>query len=291
MSRLPRGLAYALSILVARCAFTFATRARQRLQSNLAVVCPEASPEEIRELTWRNFRNHSKAYADLMRLPRMRVEDMRPWLHTQGEEHLHTAMALGKGVLTVAAHMGSWEIVAAIWSATVAPVSLFAEVLEPPEMYEWYRETRGRLGISVLPLNNRGLRQVVEALKANEMVVTALDRDIAGTGMEMEFFGRPTTISTGPAALSLRYGTPLLPVYVIRLPDDTYQAVGTPPLVGISTGNKEADIRALNEQVLRRLEDFIRAHPDQWHVPHVIWPADARAQSSPARIPASWGSR
>src|SRR5579859_732241 len=132
MGRLPRGLAYALAIVVARGAMMFAGRARRRLEANLMVVCPEASPEEIRKLTWLNFRNHSKAYADLMQLPRMRVEDMRPWLHTQGEEHLHEAMALGKGVLTVAPHMGSWEIVAAIWSATVAPVSLFAEVLEPP---------------------------------------------------------------------------------------------------------------------------------------------------------------
>src|SRR5712671_3939815 len=117
------------------------------------MVIPEASTGEITRLTWRNMRNHSKAYADLMRLPRAGVED------------LEAARAMGKGVMVVSAHMGSWEVAAAIWSSTFAPVNLFAEELEPRELYEWYRLTRARLGISVLPLTHTGLRQVLQALE------------------------------------------------------------------------------------------------------------------------------
>src|SRR5207248_8164259 len=120
-------------------------KARGRLHFNLHRALPELSERELVRLTYRNFRNHSKAYADLMRLPRMRVEDLRPLLLVQGEEHLQKALAMGRGVWAVSAHMGSWEIAAAIWAATIAPVSLFAEVLEPAEMYDWYRRTRGRL--------------------------------------------------------------------------------------------------------------------------------------------------
>src|SRR5579859_7271331 len=108
-----------------------------------------------------------------MQLPRARAEQLGPLLHVEGMPNLDAALARGKGVLVVSAHMGSWEIAAAIWSATIAPVSLFAEQLDPPELFDWYRRTRQRLGISVLPLTRGGLSQVVKALAANEMIVTA----------------------------------------------------------------------------------------------------------------------
>jgi lauroyl/myristoyl acyltransferase len=57
---------------------------------------------------------------------------------------------------------------------------LVAEELEPRALFESYRETRARLGISVLPITVGGLRKVTQALCDDEMVITAIDRDITG---------------------------------------------------------------------------------------------------------------
>ena len=271
VERLPRAWAYALAVFAARFAWWFSPLARPRLEYNLKVACPELTPAELRKLSWLNFRNHAKAYADLMMLPRMNVEAMRPLLHVKGWEHLEKARAAGKGVMVVSCHMGSYEVVSAIWSATLAPVSFFAEEVEPRALFEWYRETRARLGISVLTLHFSGLRKVTQALQDQEMVITAIDRDITGTGDIMPFFGRPAPIPLGPAAIALRLGTPILPVCVYRLPDDTYQAEGVAPLIAESTGDARADEVRVTQQLLRHIEEFIRRHPDQWHVPHRIW--------------------
>ncbi|OLC13788.1 MAG: hypothetical protein AUH32_06790 [Actinobacteria bacterium 13_1_40CM_66_12] len=273
VERLPRAWAYALAVVAARFAWWFSPLARPRLEYNLKVACPELTPLELRKLSWLNFRNHAKAYADLMLLPRMKVEAMRPLLHVGQKEldYLEQARAAGKGVMVVSCHMGSYEVVSAIWSATLGPVSLFAEELEPRALFEWYRDTRARLGISVLPLHLGGLRKVTQALQEQEMVVTAIDRDITGTGQMMPFFGRPAPIPLGPAALSLRLGTPLLPVCVFRLPDDTYDVEGAPPVFANSTGDAKADEVRVTQELLMHIEGFIRRHPEQWHVPHRIW--------------------
>jgi phosphatidylinositol dimannoside acyltransferase len=270
---LPRSWAYALAILAARFAWRYSPLARPRLEFNLKMACPELARDqrELRRISWLNFRNHAKAYADLMMLPRTSVETMRPWLKVKGMEYLDEARARGKGVLVVSCHMGSYEVVSAIWSATLTPVSFFAEELEPRALFEWYRGTRARLGISVLTLDTGGLRRVLQALRDEEMVVTAIDRDIVGTGYPMPFFGQLAPIPLGPAAIALRTGTPILPVCVYRLPDDTYQAEAAPLVFAKDTGDPRADQVLATEQVLRQLEEFIRRHPEQWHVPHAIW--------------------
>jgi lauroyl/myristoyl acyltransferase len=271
VERLPRSWAYALAVFAARFAFWFSPLARPRLQFNLAIACPELDRRALRRVTWLNFRNHAKAYADLMMLPRTRVSAMRPLLKVQGMAHLDAARALGKGVMVVSCHMGSYEVVSAIWAATLTPVSFFAEELEPRALFEWYRDTRARLGISVLTLSVKGIRKVTQALQEKEMVITAIDRDITGTGHMIPFFGRPAPIPLGTAAIALRQGTPLLPVCVYRLPDDSYMAEATPHVVATSTGDRKGDEVRITEELLRRIEGFIRSHPDQWHVPHRIW--------------------
>jgi KDO2-lipid IV(A) lauroyltransferase len=87
----------------------------------------------------------------------------------------------------------------------------------------------------------------------------------------MPFFGRPAPIPLGTAAIALRLGTPLLPVCVYRLPDDSYMAEATPHVVATNTGDRKVDEVRITEELLRRIEGFIRSHPDQWHVPHRIW--------------------
>ncbi len=273
LERLPRSWAYALAVFAARFAWRFSPLARPRLEYNLQMACPElrGDPAALRRLSWRNFRNHAKAYADLMQLPVEHVEAMGDRLKVNGIANLEQARAMGKGVLVVSAHMGSYEEAAAIWSSTQAPVSLFAEELEPRTLFEWYRDTRARLGISVLPLDHGGIRRVMQALREQEIVITAIDRDITGTGYLMPFFGKMAPIPLGPAAFALRLGTPLLPVCLWRNPDDTYEVECAPPVIAESTGNARADQVRVTQRLVRQIEVFIQKHPEDWHVPHRIW--------------------
>ena len=273
VEHLPRPWAYAVAVVAARIAWWFSPLARPRLEYNLKIACPELEndPKALRRMSWQNFRNQGKAYADLMQLPSARIEAMQPLLKINGGEYLDQARAMGKGVLVVSCHMGSYEVCSAIWSATVAPVSFFAEELEPRELFEWYRDTRARLGISVLTLDYGGIRRVLEALREQEMVITAIDRDITGTGYLMPFFGKLAPIPLGPAAIALRLGTPLFPVCVYRMPDDTYEAEAAPLVIAKSTGNPRVDQVRTTQELMRHIEGFIRRHPEDWHVPHRIW--------------------
>src|SRR6266511_4199797 len=209
VERIPRSWAYALAVLGAKFAWWFSPLARPRLEYNLRIACPELEGDgrALRRLSWLNFRNHAKAYADLMQLPRMHVESMRSRLKVEGWEHLEEARALGKGVLVVSCHMGSYEVVAAIWSATLAPVSFFAEEVEPRTLFEWYRDTRARLGISVLTLDHGGDRAAPRHAPVPRLRVPHAGRHLRGGGraarprkVDRRLTGRPGAGDRGGAA-------------------------------------------------------------------------------------------
>src|SRR5207245_10266654 len=211
VARVPRSWAYALAVLAARLAWLFSPLARPRLERNLKIACPELENDTaaLRRLSWLNFQNHAKAYADLMQLPRARVESLQPRLKVKGLDYLEEARAVGKGVLVVSCHMGSYEVVSAIWAATLSPVSFFAEELEPRALFEWYRDTRARLGISVLTLDHGGIRKVLQALREPEMGITAIDHHVTGTRNPQTVFSRPPPSPPRPLDAPLRLGTPL----------------------------------------------------------------------------------
>ena len=94
-------------------------------------------------------------------------------------------------------------------------VAAVAERLEPPELSEWFLELRQQLGMEIIPLDSAAPRRNRPRPSCAAKILCLLcDRDLSGTGVEVEFFGERTRLPGGPAVLALRTGAPLLPTAV-----------------------------------------------------------------------------
>jgi hypothetical protein len=114
-----------------------------------------------------------------------------------GFEHVVAGCKAGKGVIAALPHVGGWDYGGAWLAVHGYPPTVVVEPVEPPELFEWFADTRRRLGMDVVPLGPDAGRGVLRALRANRVVCLLCDRDIAGDGVEVEFFGERTTL---PAA-------------------------------------------------------------------------------------------
>jgi KDO2-lipid IV(A) lauroyltransferase len=230
--------------------------------------------EALDEATRRQFANYARYWYEMFRLqPRDRValaETFKP----DGREHLDAAVAAGKGVILALPHLGNWDFAGAWLSGQGCGVTAVAEPVEPPELFDWFVETRAALGMHVIPLSPSAGAEVLRALRANDAVCLLCDRDLTGDGVAVEFFGERTTLPGGPALTALRSGAPLLPVGCYFRPHGHHELRILPAVPTVREGTIRDDVARVTQALAHRFEDLIRRAPEHWHLMQPHWPSD-----------------
>lgn len=263
---------------------------------------PQTTSPDRRSTVRGGFDSYARYWAESVALPHLSTTEIDRGFSFVDYSRIEDVRATGRGPILVLPHLGGWEWAAA-WLGRVSrvPVTAVVEALEPPDLFEWFRSLRTSYGVNVIPLGSQAFGQVTAAIRAGHVVCLLADRDIGGTGVEVEFFGETTTMPVGPAVLSSRTGSPVLPtaVYFNRdqrvtivgrpIPPDALGAstatAGSPEGVGsgdrdrLQVGEKPAGrrrYRHLTQLYARELERLIAAAPSQWHLLEPNWPSDRR---------------
>lgn len=227
------------------------------------------------------FDSYARYWLESFRLPGTSPATLAAGWRVEGFfEHVGAARRAGNGVILALPHLGGWEW-AAFWLAEVqgTPVTAVVEVVEPPELAEWFGSLRRSIGINVVPLGPSAGIESIRALRENHVLCLLCDRDVGGGGIDVEFFGERTTLPGGPATLALRSGAPLCPAAVYFEGDRRFGLV-QPPLDLSRHGRLRADVERVTQDLAGELEYLIRRAPEQWHLLQPNWPSDHAALTS-----------
>jgi KDO2-lipid IV(A) lauroyltransferase len=221
------------------------------------------------------FRNYGKYLIDMMRLSGWQLRDIEQRLVVHGLEHVEAARAQGRGLIFVGGHIGNSDIGGAILAGRGYPAHVIAETLHPPRWNALVQETRRQTGMRVIAAEG-GAREILRVLRRNEVLAFLVDRPThrEGSGVPVRFFGAWTRVPSGAATLALRTGASLIAACVVRA-GQGYEVHISPPLQVARSGNAQADIQALTQEVMTALEGFIRQYPAQWFMFRPMWPAAA----------------
>ena len=118
------------------------------------------------------------------------------------------------------------------------------------------------------------------AVEEGAVVPILGDRDLKGTGVEVDFFGEPATFPRGPASLALRTGVPLIFAGIrgMRLDNGKWGwAIEFHPPIELPPADDPGSVDKLAREGIGQLEDYIRNHPAEWHVFQPFWTADREA--------------
>lgn len=248
---------------------------REMVERHLQRVDPSLRGLALRRASQRAFDSYMRYYAESFRLPSLSRRYVDRMFSVDGFGHIERGLEAGRGVILALPHLGGWEWAGRWMGDRGHRLTVVVEPLEPVEVFEWFTKLRQDLGMNVVPLGPTVAGEVAAALSRNEVVCLLCDRDIAGNGVEVEFFGETTTLPAGPAMLGLRTGAAVLPTAVYFTDRvDGHHAVVRPPLQLVRAGKLRDDVREGTVSLARELETLIARAPDQWHLFQPNWPSD-----------------
>ncbi len=243
-----------------------------RVQRNLRRVVPGEAPSTYRRLGIEIMSGLLKNYYDLLRSHAVSASELLRTVETRGLDNLLAAVARGKGVIVSMPHMGNVQLAAEPTAARAnTPIMTVVEKMQDPAVHAIMNGLRRRENVSIVEIGPEATRQVVKALRAGHIVVLASDRTVAGATVDVQFFGAPARVPSGPALLALRTGASLLTAYTYRQPDNRSVVVVDPPLVPERTGDLQADVQRTMQAVMHVLESYIRRRPAQWLMTESVW--------------------
>jgi phosphatidylinositol dimannoside acyltransferase len=271
MEALPERVDVGLAMAIAQ---TFGHRndgARANLASNLRhILAPpgeQVDDELLDEFVERGFRSYGQYWAEGAKLPGIKpARVFERFIIAEGLEHLQRAKERGKGLIIALPHIGSWEWGGSFLNSIGMGMTAVAEELEPPALFEWFKEKRESIGIRVEPLNDKAGATLLATLRAGGVVGLLCDRDIQGNGIEVDFFSERVTLPAGPATLALRTDATLVAAACYSGPGRDHFAAVTPPINTARTGKLREDVRHVTQLVAHELEGLIQRAPEQWHV-------------------------
>jgi phosphatidylinositol dimannoside acyltransferase len=237
-------------------------------------VRPDLDPTQLRRAVRDAFSSYAHYWAESFRLPGTSPDALDAGFTHEGFHHIRDAIDEGRGVVLAMPHLGLWEW-AAFWITEVQQIKVSAvvEAVEPPELAAWFTALREDLGMEIIPLGPRAGSASATALTDNRILTLLCDRDVAGGGVDVTFFGEATTLPGGPATLALRSGAALIPA-TVYFADGLHRGVARPPLDTTRHGKLRADVARVTQDLADELEGLIRLAPDQWHLLQPNWPSD-----------------
>lgn len=281
---LPLKTAYKIAAVISELHYSFAARDRQKVEENLRAIFPEKSDREISEIKIRIFINFAKYLVDFFRFSKLDNDYITRNVRIENIEYLDAALSKGRGVITVTAHLGNWELGGAIIALSGYPLWVVALPHKYSKVNNFFNFQRESKGVKVIPLG-KAVKRSLTILNENKVLALVGDIDFSEKGVLLDFFGKPTIFPQGPAALSIKTGAAIVPGFMLRNSNDTFTLrfekaleFNPPPFndtefISNSNSGKNHGLKELINKYKVIFEDYIRKYPDQWYMFRRFWKA------------------
>jgi Kdo2-lipid IVA lauroyltransferase/acyltransferase len=281
---LPLSIVRALGALLGLTFYAFDRVHRRVADTNLATAFPKRTTAERRAITRAMFMHFGRLLLELLRFSTLSPEAMRRTIEFEGEERARAAYGQGRGVLFFTGHFGYWEVHAIGHGLALQPIGVLARALDNPMLNALLEQVRSKTGNWII-YRQGAVRKVLRALASGQGVALLIDQHLhSPDAIYVDFFERPAATTSMLAALALRTGAPVVPVFALPLADGRYKLIYEHPVPPPDQDSPDA-IREFTQRCTDVLEMYVRRYPSYWLWMHRRWRDAPLPEETPGMFP------
>jgi KDO2-lipid IV(A) lauroyltransferase len=282
-TRLPDSIVRAWGTVLGLTFYTVDRAHRRVALTNLEQCFPNRSASERRAIARATFGHFGQVLLKLLTFSALTPEQMLERAEYEGDERVRLAYAKGKGVLFFTGHFGFWECQAMAHAVQLRPIGVLARTLDNTRLNDLLERIRTATGNHVI-YRQGAVRKVLKTLAAGEGVALLIDQHMhSPDAIWVNFFRRPAATTSTLAALALRTGAAVIPVFAEPLPGGRYRFIYEAPVEPPQEDGPEA-IREFTQRCTDVLEMHVRKKPELWLWMHRRW-RDAPTPDAPGMFP------
>lgn len=268
LGHIPLALTAPLGKALGRLYYAIDKSHRTRAMQNMELA--GYGRHEAEALTREVFESMGSTLLEVMRTPWLKRADLEEYVRCEGRENLDKALARGKGVILITAHLGNWELMATWYAIMGYKMDVVVRDMDSPLMarlMEWMRTRHGHAMI----LKKRSMRRLLKTLSTNGIAGILLDQNVARVeGLFVDFFGVPACTNKGPAMLAAVSRAAVIPTFIRREKNRHVITIG-PEIEVVRSGDRQRDALENTARFTAVIEEAIRQNPGQWFWVHRRW--------------------
>lgn len=281
--RLPDSVVSAWGTMLGLTFYTLDRAHRRVALTNLQQCFPNRPEEERKAIARATFAHFGQVLLKLLTFSALTPEQMLERAEYEGDERVRLAYAKGKGILFFTGHFGFWECQAIAHGVQLRPIGVLARTLDNARLNTLLEDIRTSTGNHVI-YRQGAVRRVLKTLAAGEGVALLIDQHMhSPDAIWVNFFQRPAATTSTLAALAMRTGAAVIPVFAEPLPGGRYKFIYEPPVEPPKEDGPEA-IREFTQRCTDVLEMHVRKRPHLWLWMHRRW-RDAPIPETPGMFP------
>ncbi len=239
---------------------------------NLHLAFPDWSEEKRKQTIRGMIRQIGWMAGEFSQFPKYTRENIERVVIVDGFENFDVGRRRGKGVLFLTGHMSAWELSSFAYALYGYPLHFLIRPISNRRVDALINDYRCLSGNQPLD-KNKSARAILKVLGDGGTVGILSDHNTSlEEGVFVDFFGIPACTTSGLARIALRTDAAVVPGFLSWDESRRKYRLRFEPAVELSrTGDEEADVRENTQRFTRVIEDFVRAHPDQWLWVHKRW--------------------
>jgi KDO2-lipid IV(A) lauroyltransferase len=269
---LPRPAARLVGASFAAAAYAVRTPLRRAAMFNLRLAFPDWTDAQRRRAIRGMIRQIGWMAGEFSQFPKYTRDSIERVVVVDGFENFDAARRRGKGVLFLTGHMSAWELAPFAQALYGYPLHFLVRPIANRRVDALINGYRCRAGNQPID-KNRSARAILKVLSDGGTVGVLADHN---TDIEesvfVDFFGVSASTTSGLARIALRTDAAVVPGFLSWDPARRKYRLRFEPAVELArTENEESDVVENTARFTRVIEDFVRAHPDQWLWVHRRW--------------------